>query len=536
MPSKKQEERAQAALQEMRSQMSQQLVPDKPTTEGQEVVKRKTALDFKSTQKLKELILRDVARNNSPSVTQYTKSLVKQYLQNPYSYRTQLIGVSRFLWRMSTLYKKIVMYYAMMPLYNYNVVEKVDFTKKINTNKLLKDYENVLKRLHKFNFKNEFATAIALAIRDGVYCGYIYDFEMDGSFLHMLPVEYFKIRGKNEAGQWVVAFDATYFAQGQNLIFVEGIDGDTSGCWDQPFIDGWKAYQADRNARWFLLPADRTLTLLASLDDEFENPLPFFSGLFMPVLDNLDFAQIIADKTFLENFYLLLLQIPTFDDNDVVDDFKVSLEIAEAYKNAISEIMPSLAGAGLLPGMTADLITFNKANASNDESILAENTNQVFAQAGANQLVVSSGGSTSNLAIKLSVANDLSYTSLLLSRLESNFQYYIEKNISENVIFDIHRQTYYNDEEYLQKMKDASVLGSSAIRYLTAQGMTPYQAYCYIQFESAIGIKSMMEPLESSYNRTSDGQEKSPGRSRVNDGDLSGSAERTRNTGSTIAE
>ena len=46
----------------------------------------------------------------------------------------------------------------------------------------------------------------------------------------------------------------------------------------------------------------------------------------------------------------------------------------------------------------------------------------------------------------------------------------------------------------------------------------------------------MMEPLESSYNRTNNGEEKSPGRSRVNDGELSGSAERTRNTGSTIAE
>lgn len=532
MPSKKQEEKAQAALQKMRDQMTQQLVMDKKN-DGDEVIKRATALDFDSKQKLRELILRDVARNNSPSVTQYTKSLVKQYLQNPYSYRSQIIGVSRFLWRMSTLYKKIVMYYALMPLYNYNVVEKVDFTKKNNVNKMLKDYENVLKRLHKFNFKNEFSTAIALAIRDGVYCGYIYDFEFEGSFLHMLPVEYYKIRGKNEAGQWVVAFDATYFAQGQNNIFVEGLDGDTSGCWDQPFIDGWKAYQSDRNARWFLLPPDRTLTLLSSLDDEFENPLPYFSGLFMPVLDNLDFAQIIADKTELENFYLLLLQIPTFEDNDVVDDFKVSLEIAEAYREAISDIMPSLAGAGLIPGMKPELITFNKANSSNDESILAENTNQVFAQAGANQLVVSSGASTSNLAIKLSVANDLSYTSLLLARLEFNFQYYIEKNISENVIFDIHRQTYYNDEEYLEKMRSAVSLGSSAMRYLTSQGLSPYSAWCYVQFESAIGIKSMMEPLESSYNRTNNG-ENTVGRPRS---DVpSDSADRTRNTGSTIAE
>jgi len=54
-------------------------------------------------------------------------------------------------------------------------------------------------------------------------------------FLHMLPLEYCRIQGKTEAGTWVIAFDLTYFSIGQNIIFVEGINGDTSGCWDEPW-------------------------------------------------------------------------------------------------------------------------------------------------------------------------------------------------------------------------------------------------------------------------------------------------------------
>ena len=64
--------------------------------------------------------------------------------------------------------------------------------------------------------------------------------------------------------------------------------------------------------------------------------------------------------------------------------------------------------------------------------------------------------------------------------------------------------------------------------------MTPYEAYCTMLFESAIGLKDMMEPLEPSYQKSANDNE--VGRPQItDDGELSGSAERTRNTGSDIA-
>ncbi len=122
---------------------------------------------------------------------------------------------------------------------------------------------------------------------------------------------------------------------------------------------------------------------------------------------------------------------------------------------------------------------------------------------------------------------------LLLSRLESNYQYYLDVNVSDTTIFTIHHQTHYNEDEYLEKLKTSATLGGSAMKYLTAMNMTPYEAYCTMLFESAIGLKSMMEPLESSYQKSSNDNE--VGRPQSSDGELSGSAERTRNTGSTIA-
>ena len=529
--------KAQEALTDSREGvMSQQLVPKKKKDEP-EVVTRPTALDFKKTEKLKELILQDVSRNRTQSFTQYTKSLIKQYMTNPVSYRQQIIGVSRFLYRSSALYRKIIMYYATMPMYHYNITMKMDFIKEADETKILKGYESTLKILQKFNFKNEFAVAIALAIRDGVYFGFVYNNQEDGSFLHMLPVEYCKIRGKNEAGQWIISFDMNYFNIGQNKIFVEGINGDTSGCWHQCFQDAWKEYNADRqNNRWFIIPSEYTITLLAGLgDDEFEAPLPPLMSVWTSLLDALDFEQMIADREEAYNWFLIMLKVPTFD-NDVVDDFSVSLEIANAYKEALENIAPPSVGIGLLPGLENSEISFGKSTTADDTDILQRTYSNIFKQAGVAEHIVSTGSSTSNYTTQMAINNDASYAFLLVSRLESNYQYWIDKNIGDGYLFNILRQTHYNNKDYIEQIRVASTLGGSALYFLEAQGMTPYEAMNQLKFETAIGIKTMMEPLESSYNRTADANDKRAGRPLSDSGDLSDSAERTRNTGSNIDE
>ena len=80
-------QKAQEALTETRSGMSQLLMSDSKKSE-KEVVNRPTALNFKKAEKIRELILQDIRRGRTQSVMQYTKSLVSQYIQNPAAYRS----------------------------------------------------------------------------------------------------------------------------------------------------------------------------------------------------------------------------------------------------------------------------------------------------------------------------------------------------------------------------------------------------------------------------------------------------------------
>jgi len=99
--------------------------------------------------------------------------------------------------------------------------------------KALKDYQKVLENFNRFKLKTDMYTALYLAIRDGIYVGFVYDNKQGRTFLMPLDVQYCRIAGKNEYGEWVVYFDANFFNQGNNKEFVLGVDDNpASATWD----------------------------------------------------------------------------------------------------------------------------------------------------------------------------------------------------------------------------------------------------------------------------------------------------------------
>jgi len=70
--------------------------------------------------------------------------------------------------------------------------------------------------------------------------------------------------------------------------------------------------------------------------------------------------------------------------------------------------------------------------------------NNLFSNAGINQLVVGSGSSSNANGLKFSLANDLGKISIYIRDIESWLNFYIKKNISENFKIEIFDQTRYN--------------------------------------------------------------------------------------------
>ena len=500
---------------------------DKSTEDNGFSVKREK-MQSVSFSKMQEILQRNINRNLNLTFTHYSKEMIKQYLNSPANNVDNIRAVSRFLCRYSILYQKIIMYLASMPLFHYNITPVNSFNEDIEVEEQTKKYYKVLSEFNKFNIKKELYNVLFSAIRDGIYIGYMFDKD-DGAekrFLMMLEPQYVRVLGKNASGEWVVYFNAAYFDSASNKEFVLGPDGYLrADTWPQIFVDGYKKYKDDgRDYQWFRLPPEKTLVLLIGPEDEFAYPLPFLAPLFTSLLDLLDLEQIVQDKTELENIKMVVSKIPLLDDN-TVDDFAISIEMADFFNNLLQTAVPEVVSCVTSP-MDITVENFEGSNTTADTDELAKAIGNLFNNAGFSQVVVTGGGaSPSTLAIKYSQINDSCITWVWVNRLETWFNYYIAEKIAKGYIFEILRMTPYNQEDYINTKKEAATLGGSALDYTSAVDGSPFKVINKLRFENALGIKDLMVPLSTSYTQSGDEER---GRPLTPDDELTDSGQRTR--------
>lgn len=479
--------------------------------------------------KLRELIQRNVKENYRKTYMQYNCATIEQYSQSPANNISNIREVSRFLTRVSMLYKLMVWYMGTMPLYNYNVTAvDVDWE---NPEKVSADYMKVVKKLHKFNIKSVFKQIGTSLYRDGMYVGWTVDSD-DGTYIMPLDLEFCRIYGKTKEGQWIVYFDAKYFDKDNNIIFVKGVNNDGVGVWDKCFIDGYNNYKnLGRDFQWFRLTPEKTACFISGSEDEFYAPLPFFFPLFKSLLRILDTENLIADKDELQNYKLVLNKIPFIKNSNMVDDFAISDELVEFYDSMMREILPDLVGWGTVPYDSTEVIDFGKTISSAETDELNRAMNNLFSNAGINRLIVSSGESSNANGIKYSIANDLGKISVFLNDVERWLNYWLENNVAKGFYVEVFDQTQYNRSEFITEKKEAASLGGSKMDYLCALGMTPYAAYNKIMFEDTIldPLQFMSRPLKSSY--TMSAEESEGGRPAMDETELTDEGLATRESG-----
>ena len=491
--------------------------------------KRAQKIDYK---KIQEILQRNIDKIPSRTYTQYTRDLLEQYAQSPLNNLDNIREVSRFLERVSTLYKNILYLFSTMPTYHYNITPLFDYTKDYDEQKTLKNYEKVLKIFHNFKLAKECHTIIANTMRDGMYVGFMYNSDKDGLFLMPLDVRYCRIYGKTPEGEWIVYFNAAFFDVGNNKDFVLGINGNGIGLWDQCFVDGYKNYKEyGRDLQWFRLTPESTFCMIAGTDDEFEVPLPYYFPLFKSLLRLLDTEDLVADKEELQNYKLIFNRIPMINNTDEVDDYAISLEIVNQFDQMVRSILPDLVGWITTPFEDTGTIDFEKSTSSTDTDELNKAMNNLLSNAGINKLIVSSGDSSNANGIRYSIANDFGKISVYLRRIESWFNYWIKHNLADGIHFQIFDQSQYNRTDFTQERKEAASLGASKMDYLCSLGDDPYVAYNKLKFEALVlNPLEYMPVLSSTYTQSAD-SENTGGRPQMDEDELSEEGQATRNSG-----
>lgn len=482
-----------------------------PTPEelAQQEFNRKKQLLFSNAQRS---IARDINKYSTTStfLSSFTAEQIAKFLQNPTQYEKQLRQLSNYLYNISGNYKSIIQYFALLPKYAYTV-EPFIIPEKIDKEKYKKAYFKVLREIEKMSLRHELISAMKIAFKEDVFYGYTIETK-DSFFIMNLEADNCKISSR-EDGVFNFAFDFSHFDRNKDALTY----------FPEEFHLKYQEYLSNTANRYIELDSTRTICL--KVNEELKYPLIPFSIIFESVFDHDDYKKIKKQKTKMDNFMLLTMQIPQ-GDNAMLNQFTIDLDLAGEFHDLLNQSVPDGVSTALSP-MPITPIRMEKGKSDNDT--IAQAQRDVFNAAGLPQDIFNpEKGSAAGINKSIMVAEQISFGMLRqverwvnrrLGRMGGQYKFHIK-------FLDI---TVFNEKEKQDQLHKAATSSMPVVtEYAASLGMTPLDLYNKAVLENDIlGLHDMLRPLASSHTQAK-GDE--AGRPKADGDDVSESTEAWRET------
>lgn len=467
---------------------------------------------------INRMILRDInGRTTKPNFYIYDKDEINKYISDPYSYERQLRNACVYLYSASSHFRRLIQYFASLSDLAYVVApHKVD-TATVNTKSIKRNYKKVCNALGAMDIKNAYEKIITVCLREDVFFG-TWRVTSDAIILQQLPTDYCKI-SVIEDNVFNVTFDFSYFnSNGQYLEF-----------YPEEFQRKFRLYQSDmNNARWQELDSPNSFCIKANKDIP-TYAVPPFIGILRELTDLEDYKKLKATKTALENYAMLVMNLPLNDDGEWGIDYNKAVDF---YRN-LDHVLPEEIGSVLSP-MPIDKISFERSH-TGDVDTVADAENNLFTAAGVSSLLFNNPKASAN-ALLLSIKVDQAMTYSIVKSLESMTNRFLHRQ-GYGKFFKI---TFLDSSPFNRKeVSDQALKGAQyglplISTYAAANGLMP-DAVDYMNFleDTVLGLKEKLRPLQSSatMSGTEAGEDGESGRPNKDIGELTEEGEATQERG-----
>jgi hypothetical protein len=482
------------------------------------VINQPTKLDFA---KISKLIINDL-NDSTPSSSinkKYTKEDIIRFMQNPRKNQKQLREVSRYLYEASPNYKRLILYFACLPTFDYIVEPYGLNTEKINKKTFKTQYQKTLKLLEIMNLPHEFLKVLKIAFKEDVFYGYEHMSD-DSYFIQPLDPDYCQI-SSIEDGVYNFAFDFSYFNKYPKKLKQ----------YPEEFQQKYKKYEKDKkNYRWQELDSNNTICI--KVNEELDYPLPPFNAVFESVFDIEDYKKLKKVKTKLDNYMVLTQQIPIDDKNSEPNNFLIDLDTAIAFHNRAVQALPEAVGLITSP-MKIDAIKLDRKQTDTDQVAHAER--DYYNAAGVSQFLFNSEKVTS-VGLSKSINTDEQIVFALLRQFERWVNRKL-KNFNTKYKFRIRflNTTVFNVDDVFEKYLKAAQYGMPVKLALGASlGLSGSEMANMVFLENEImELHDTLIPLSSSHTQSSKGEK---GRPQKSEDELTESGVKTRDTDGNVRE
>lgn len=467
---------------------------------------------------INRLITRDLnGQVRSPSFYLYTKDDVNKYLSNPYTYEKNLRDAITYIYGASSHFRRLIQYFVSLSDLSYVVSPfKID-PKKANVRTTNISYRKVLNALAAMDIKNQFPKILTVCLREDTFYGTMH-VTPDNIIIQQLPSEYCRI-SSIENNVLNVTFDFSYFDSRQDMLPYFPAEFETKYK---------QIYQKDRRIKWIELDAPTSFAIKATTDI-LEYSMPPFAGILRDIYDIEDYAQLKLAKTALENYAMVVMNLPIDDDGR----WKIDFDKAKDFWKNLDNVLPDEIGSILTP-METDKISFERTHAD-DTSTVTEAEQNLYTAAGVSSLLFNNEKASAN-ALSLSIKVDQAFTYSIVKSIEDMVNRYIQyQGYGKNFKVTFLDCSPFNRETLGNGYLKACQYGIPMISYYCASqglGQAELDAMSFLEGD-VLGLVDMFDPLRnsaqtsSSNNNDIDNGEEG-GRPKKSDEELSDSGEQSR--------
>lgn len=447
---------------------------------------------------LKRNIVQDLINSKGESVIykKYTKEQIVNMLENPQKNEDQIRELSRFIYLVSSHYRRLVDYYSTILLYNYTVIPTKIPVKKPNKTKYTECYYHVVNECEKYNLQQEATEALKIAVRDGVFFGICYENE-DSFYIKPFTETKFAKISSIEDGVFRYSIDMAYFSGKEYLLDMYGAEFKNAYLlWKG---DKEKGTKGDKSKKWYEVPNGIVVKCDKS---NFYNSIPLFASLLLDILSIDDYKLLQKAKVEGDNYKILGFKLDV-DENGVP---KIDYELAAKYFNTASETLPDGVGAILVPFDISDH-SFQSSTTSNINNV-SDSINAFWQSAGTPSSLFGGGNINSSGAMSIAVRPDEALAFAMLSQFERFFNVKIKKmSLDYSFKLKFSRLSIFNQDEYANRLSKAASLGMPVkSEYISALGFSPSDMLGMTYLEEQVLMlskKSWLNPLISSNTQSS---------------------------------
>lgn len=453
---------------------------------------KKRAFEKKFAATKDALQLLDLTKTETRTFTVFSKDKLRSYLKNPLSNANNLRALSRFLYRLSFQYRRLVNYNAkMIDLAAQVIIPLINLTEDPNPDDVLKKYNDTLLKMEQMDLVNEIFKLLVVAWREDTVYGYVYD-DDDSFFIHILDGDFCTVSSIQD-GILNFAFDFSYFRSHEADLEY----------WDSEFQKKYNAYMSDTSLKWQELDPTRTICLKVNIDDP-TLPLPPFLAIFEQIIDLIDLQSIQSVKDELSIYKLLVARLETLQNADEPDDFSVDIDTAIEYYEKLAEALPDSVSCVLSP-IKIDSVEF-KGNSTEDVDMISNSMNNLFTNSGGSQ-ILNSKNLTGSSAFEASTLCD---SEMAIASLLPQIQKWTNRYL-DFTIGDDHAKVHYMEvSPYLRSKKKKELLESAQngvpvkLALAALDGFTPLETLSMEYLENQVlQLHNSWVPLSTSYTQSS---------------------------------